>query len=248
MRRADLREDPKDMSISTESVASAMDAYLKTQEITARNVANITTPGFKRNIAVVETVEEGGGEEGSGVPSLTQVSIDLSPGPLHPTHGELELGLRGDGYFTIQGPNGLRYTRNGAFRLDENRILVTQGGDPVLGEMGEIQIPQSSEPVTVNASGRIAIGDQEAGTLRIAAFEEPGMLRQTGACEFDGESAVPKPAGDYAVHQGFLEGSNVQPVIELVRMMASLRDFEASARSLKAIEDSAAKLYGWARS
>ena len=233
------------MDAATQTVASAMEAYVKAQEITARNVANVATPGFKRNIAMFENVA--GESEGTEVPTVTQVSLDLSQGSLTPTYNALDLAVKGDGFFTVQGPDGFSYTRNGSFRLDENRILVTQQGHPVLGESGEIQIPDGGDQIVVGSSGDLSFGDVMVGKLRITTFQEPGMLRQKGSGEFNGDQAGPQAALAADVRQGYLEASNVKPVAELVRMMSTLRDYEGSARSLKAIEDSASKLYAWAR-
>jgi len=234
------------MDVATQTVASAMEAYVKAQEITARNVANVATPGFKRNIAMFENVVNE--SDGAEVPTITQVRLDLSQGPLMPTYNSLDLALKGEGFFTIQSPDGLSYTRNGSLRLDENRILVTQQGHPVLGESGEIQIPEGADQILVGSSGAVSFGDLMVGKLRITTFQEPGMLRQKGSGEFNGDQAGAQVALVADVQQGYLEASNVKPVAELVRMMSTLRDYEGSARSLKAIEDSAAKLYAWARS
>jgi len=231
------------MSSGIESVTSAMEMYVTMQEVAARNVANVTTPGFKRNIAMFES----GDETGDDVPDITQVRLDLSQGSLQETHNALDLAIRGDGYFTIDGLDGLRYTRNGSFRLNENRVLVTQQGRAVLGENGEIQIPDDAAQIIVLGSGEIDVDGRVVGKLRMTAFEAPGMLRQAGACEFLGDMAGARPAGDYLVYQGSLENSNVRPISELVQMMSALRHYEASANSLKAIEQSATKLYAWAR-
>jgi len=229
---------------ATSSVAGAMSAHILAQEITARNLANVATPGFKRNVAVFEAASPG---EEETTPTLSGVRVDFSPSALLPTGGALDFAIEGEGFFTVATEGGLRYTRNGQFRLDENRVLVTQDGSPVLGENGEMQIPDDAGLITVSRDGELRAGDAVIGRFQITAFERPELLQQTGHCEFmDAGSANPAPAAAYAVHQGFLESSNVQPVVELVRMIASLRDYEACARSLRSIEDSASKLYAWA--
>jgi flagellar basal body rod protein FlgG len=232
------------MSFSTETVAGAMQAYVTGQEICSRNLANVNTPGFKRNIAMVEAAESDGG----GTPSVTSSGIDLSEGADQATSGELDFAIHGEGFFTLSGEDGLRFTRNGSFRLNENRILVTQQGKPVLGEGGEIQIPVDSGPVVVGRSGDIRAGDQVIGRLRITAFDQPQMLRQAGSSEFKDEGGAPREARTFAVHQGFIESSNVNPIGELVRMMTAYRNYESCSRSLRALEDAAARLYSWARS
>ena len=179
---------------------------------------------------------------------MTGVGLDLSQGPLQQTGNNLDLGLQGDGFFSIQTKDGVLYTRNGSFRLNENRVLVTQDGNPVLGDSGEIQIPESAGRVTVSSDGQIHTDTATIGKLKIVAFDKPGLIRQAGNSAYAGDAAGPKDATACSVHQGSLEASNVDPMTEMVQMMANFRDYQASARSMHSIEDSANKLYAWARS
>jgi flagellar basal-body rod protein FlgF len=236
------------MSTSSQAIAGAMDAQILAQDVAARNIANIVTPGFKRNIALVEAMNKGTGPSGISTPTVTGIGLDLSQGPLQPTGSDLDLGIQGEGFFSIETPEGTLYTRNGAFRLNENGLLVTQDGNPVLGESGQIQVPAGTTKLTVGSDGQLHTDSTTIGKLRIVAFDKPGMLRQAGNSNYVGDAASPRPAADYSVHQGRLEASNVEPMTELVQMMSTFRDYQACARSLHSIEDSATKLYAWARS
>jgi len=236
------------MSSAAQSIAGAIDAYMTAQEVAARNLANVTTPGFKRNIALLEAVVPEGQDPQTPVPTLTGVRIAFGQGDLAPTYGDLDLAIQGEGFFTVDTPDGLRYTRNGRFRLDENRVLVTQDGFPVLGQDGQIQVPQTAGALVVSRSGEVRADGVPLARLRITAFENPEQLQQAGRSLFaDPGAAGPVEAASYEVHQGFVERSNVQPIEELVRMIALFRDYEACVRSLSSIEDSAGKLYAWAR-
>jgi flagellar basal-body rod protein FlgF len=225
-----------------------MDTQMVAQEVSARNIANIVTPGFKRNIALVESMNNGSGGSSVSTPTVTSVGLDLSQGPLQPTGNDMDLGLQGEGFFSIETPDGTLYTRNGTFRLNENGVLVTQDGNPVLGESGQIQIPAGTTKLTVGSDGQLHTDSTTIGKLKIVAFDKPGMLQQAGNSNYVGDAASPKQAADYSVHQGCLEASNVDPMTELVQMMAAFRDYQACARSLHSIEESANKLYAWARS
>jgi flagellar basal-body rod protein FlgF len=237
------------MSSSSQAISGAMDTLVMAQDVSARNIANVVTPGFKRNIALVESMNKGGGGGSStGMPTVTGIGLDLSQGSLQPTGNNLDFGLQGDGFFSVQTPDGVLYTRNGTFRLNENRVLVTQDGHPVLGESGEIQIPESAARVTVSSDGQLHSDTATIGKLKIVAFDKPGLLRQAGNSTYIGDAAGPKDATACSVQQGCLEASNVDPMTEMVQMMATFRDYQASARSLHSIEDSASKLYAWARS
>lgn len=235
------------MSLSCKPVAQAMNAHIQTQEITAHNIANISTPGFKRHIALIASESVGGAESTAPAPSVTGVSIDFSQGTLTQTHNELDVAIKGRGFFTIGGPDGLRYTRNGRFQLSQNRILVTRRGDPVLSEAGEIQIPEGAETIVINRAGVVTIGDATVGRIRITTFENPEWLKEAGGCEFVGASDLTTTGEPCTLHQGFVEDSNIQPIHELVRMISSFRNYEACARSLRSVAEAAKSLYTWAR-
>jgi flagellar basal-body rod protein FlgF len=236
------------MSGPSQAIAGAMETQIMAQDVSARNIANVLTPGFKRNIALVEAMDKGSGKSAVTTPTVTGVTLDLSQGPLQPTGNDMDLGLRGEGFFSIETPDGTLYTRNGAFRLNENGVLVTQGGNPVLGESGQIQIPAGTTKLTVGSDGQLQTDSTTVGKLKIVTFDKPGMLQQAGDSNYIGDAAGPKAAAACSVHQGCLEASNVDPMTELVQMMATFRDYQACARSLHSIEDSANKLYAWARS
>lgn len=234
------------MNTASEIVGGALNAQIMSQEIYARNLANVATPGFKRNVAMVEAVSKSR-QDTAGMPTVTGAGIDLSQGAIQPTYNNLDFAIQGEGFFTVTGPKGLRYTRSGSFGLNENRVLVTAQGHPVVGDSGEIQIPADVDKLTISRTGEIRGNNAVLGTLKITAFDKPQMLRQAGGSEFIDEGAAPREARTFSVQQGFVEGSNVNPVSELVRMLATLRDYESCSRSLTSIQDSATKLYAWAR-
>ena len=236
------------MSTSSQAIAGAMDTQIMAQDVAARNIANVVTPGFKRNIALVEAMNKGSGGSNVSMPTVTGVGLDLSQGPLQPTGRDMDFGIQGEGFFSIETPDGTLYTRNGTFRLNENGVLVTQDGNPVLGESGQVQIPAGTTKLTVGSDGQLHTDSTTIGKLKIVAFDKPALLQQAGNSNYAGDAASPKAAADFSVHQGCLEASNVDPMTELVQMMATFRDYQACARSLHSIEDSANKLYAWARS
>ena len=125
---------------------------------------------------------------------------------------------------------------------------MTQDGNPALGESGPIQVPAGTVKLTVGSDGQIHTDSTTLGKLKLVTFDKPGMLQQAGNSNYVGDAASPKAATNCTVHQGCLEASNVEPMTEMVQMMATFRDYQACARSLHSIEDSATKLYSWARS
>ena len=124
----------------------------------------------------------------------------------------MDFGLQGEGFFAVETPNGTLYTRNGTFRLNENGVLVTQDGNPVLGETGQIQIPAGTTKLTVGSDGQLHTDSATIGKLKLVTFDKPGLLQQAGNSNYAGDAAGPKQAADCSVHQGCLEASNVDPM------------------------------------
>jgi len=236
------------MSSSSQAVAGAMDTQIMAQEVAARNIANVVTPGFKRNIAMVESMANAQGGNATHNPVVTGIGLDMSQGALQATSNPLDLAIQGEGFFAVQTKQGVLYTRNGTFKLNGDNVLVTQDGSPVLGESGEIQIPAGQAKVTVSSDGQVMAGTATIGKLKIVAFDKPTLLQQVGNSTYAGNAAQPRAAAAFSIQQGYVEGSNVEPVSEMVRMMSTFRDYQACARSLRSIEDSASSLYSWARS
>ena len=243
------------MGNGVEAASSAMSAYAQAQDVSARNIANLMTPGFKRNVPVFRLKAGAEGAESAAssearesAVEVERVSIDFSQGDLLTTGNDLDVAVRGEGFFTVQGEKSTRYTRNGNFTLNHNGVLSTQKGDPVLGAGGEIQVPPGTAQIVITARGIVRADDQEIGRLQIVGFENPERLEQKGGSEFVDRGAVPRDGADFEIRQGTLERSNVDPVGEMVRMMADMREYEACARSLKSMGESAQRLYAWARS
>lgn len=232
------------MSISTEAISSAMTVHTQMQETAARNLANAATVGFKRNLAVIESMGKSSGRASSSASSR----IDFSQGPLQHTGNTLDTAINGEGFFVVNSPKGTLYTRAGSFQLNQNRTLTTQDGHPVVADSGEIQVPENAGPISVSEKGDIRAGETMLGRLKVMAFEKPTKLAQAGGSCFRDNGAGPREAAGYTVRQGFTESSNVDPLSELVRMMSTLRDYESCARSLRSIEESAGRLYNWAQS
>jgi flagellar basal-body rod protein FlgF len=235
------------MSLDTQAVSAAMDVHVLMHEISARNVANASTPGFKRNIAMVESASSDEGDS-EGSPSIGRIGVDLSQGPIVPTRNDMDFAIGGKGFFVVETAAGIRYTRCGRFQLNEQREIVTLNGDSVLGKGGPIRVPEGPERLEAGESGVLRFGTQVIGEFLVADFENSDLLEQAGAGQFkDGGQAMLDAAG-FAIHHRCIEQSNVQPIDELVRMISSLRNYEACARSLKSLGDSAERLYAWAGS
>jgi len=236
-------------------VLSGALAQEKRLEIITNNLANVNTAGFKRDLPLFEGIGRpvGTSKEGSGslVPSPTfemlhQVFTDFTPGAIRTTGEPLDLAIEGEGFFSVQTPQGIRYTRGGSFTIDAEGQITTQEGLPVLGTGGPITLPPGI--IQIDAEGRISVKGTEVGAqpteidlLPIFRFTDPSQLKKVGQTLFEAVEggAVPFPEG--RIRQGALEGANVNPVEEMVAMITVMRLYESAQKAIQTADEIAAK-------
>ncbi|HID10820.1 MAG TPA: flagellar basal-body rod protein FlgF [Candidatus Latescibacteria bacterium] len=216
--------------------ASGMLARELAQEVLANNIANVKTTGFKRDKVYFQGALDGI----SSAEGVLKVATDYREGPLIRTDNPLDLAIQGRGFFAVETPWGIRYTRDGHFSVNEEGVLVTTDGHPVLGEEGSIELDLSGGPPSVGEDGTVRVGDVVVGQLRIEDFEDLDSLRKEGNGLFRAY-AEGRPAEGFRVRQGFLEGANVSPVEEMVRMLANYRAYEAGQRAIVAQDEALRK-------
>jgi flagellar basal-body rod protein FlgG len=157
---------------------------------------------------------------------------NFEPGVMKATGRDLDVAIQGKGFFAVQGPSGIYYTRNGSFHLNSEGGLVTSGNLPVLGESGPIQIPAGR--ISISAGGEIEVEGNAVDTLRVADFNDKQALEKVGDSMF--RSIGPEPVtvepGQRTVSQGTLEQSNVNAVREMVVMIDIMRRFEALQKTV----------------
>lgn len=223
--------------------ARALVVQARRQDLFSANLANAGTVGYKRLRAAVTSQSAGVGasrSRGWGVPvTVVGAAPDLSGGPIRRTGNPLDLAILGMGFFVIQTPRGIRYTRAGAFSIDSNRRLVTQQGDLVLGEKGPLTLPPGR--VQVGEDGTVSVNGQPVDRLRLVAFGAGTALTPEGEHYFIA-SGTGAPTRKVRVVQGALEDSNVRPPAELSRMMMGLRVYEANAMALKTQDETVGQL------
>lgn len=217
----------------------------RTMEVIANNIANMNTTGFKRESPVFEEYVVAVDKQDGDVTKKEQLSFvrdalavhDMSPGELTTTSNQLDVGLDGEGYFVVSTPGGERYTRNGSFGRDETGRLVTSTGNPVLDEGGsEIQLSAEESHLTIARDGTLSTEQGVRGKLGVVSFENPQDLKLEGDSLWQSDQ-TPLQVANPHVMQGMLEQSNVQPVVEMVRMIDNLRAYQASTELLNAGED-----------
>lgn len=222
----------------------------------ASNLANATTPGFKREVIglkpfgqVLEAVRAPAAPAGSraaaapaaatasATPTALQVRTDARPGTLRMTGQALDVAIVGEGFFEVMTDAGPAYTRQGDFRLDPRGRLVTARGDAVMGTNGEIVLATRS-PV-IDPEGRITEPDAAPGstaaapgtpvaTLKLVRFDAPRELQRLGAglVAPEGQAATVVSDGSVQLRQGALESSNVSAMDEMVQLIRTMRHFE----------------------
>lgn len=218
------------------SSAQALRYLERRQEVVSNNLANASTDGFKGERAFGRLIA-------GSVPAV-ETQTDMRAGTMRPTGAPLDIALGGDGFLVVDGPEGERLTRGGAFRLDEQHRVVTADGMPLLGEGGPIVVDPAvaraaavqardgagaatgGSVVQVDRAGGVHLGGTAVGTLRVESVPPGSQLDHVGGGLFlppAGRAPVAAEARD--VRQGFLEESNVTPVSALVEMISVQRAY-----------------------
>ncbi len=231
------------MNFGLYSAVSAMDAAERRLEAVASNLANASTTAYKRRGATFHSYETARRDPLQRVVA-TRARIDSSQGELIRTGAPLDLALRGEGFFAVEQPNGEAYTRNGHFRLTDEGVLVTDDGFPVAFARKSGAIDPNGEAISIDAEGAAFQGENEIGRLKLVAFENAEKLRQDELGYFHAPRGLREQAYTAEVHQGTLEGSNVNPVEEMVALIETQRSFQTAANVLSKIEQSYRRLTG----
>jgi len=229
------------------AAASGMDATANAHEAIARNLAHALVPGYRRTIVPFVAYESAEAQAGSSTPApgtetlgVTngKLTTDFSPGAIVQTSNPLDVAIQGDGFFNIQGPSGTLYTRSGAFQLDGTGRIVTADGFPVLGAQGLFTLPPNTtaSQISIAPDGTVRAGKEELGQLRLTDFPDPQKLESVGASLFRASADIRSTPSEARVVQGSRELSNVSPVNELINLIAAQRHYEASQRSITAMD------------
>ncbi len=246
------------------TAATGMEAQQLNMDVIANNLANVNTTGFKKSRAdfqelLYKKTIIPGSATSSGTESPTGIQVGLGTrtaavqkifleGDLLQTGNQLDVAIEGAGFFQIQLPNGeSAYTRAGAFKQDSSGRLVTSDGYPVFPE---IVIPANSTQVSIGDDGTVNAfldGDTtptELGTLELSTFSNPAGLQLMGRNLYQETVAsgapttgTPGETGLGTLSQGFLEGSNVSIMEEMVNMIAGQRAYEINTKAIKTADE-----------
>ncbi len=220
---------------NTSYVALSRQLSLERQmAVVAGNIANMNTHGFKTEHLLFEQVLERAGAA-DRVAFVQDVGLirDLGPGALEATGNPLDLAIIGEGYFTVDTADGPRFTRGGHFTLDGNGALVTSGGHRLLDAGGAVvRLPSGIGDVSIARDGTISTDDGVITQLGLVRFADDTRLRREGDSLLMTDQ-VAEPVTRPEIAQGRLERSNVQPILEMTRMMETVRAFQNTQRLLE---------------
>lgn len=243
------------------TAAAGMITETKRTDTIANNLANSSTTGYKRDDAVnqefapmlIRRINDGGTENdvtsfkgfslGTNPPVvgtlglgsyISEIATDHSQGSLQTTGNPLDLAIAGDGYFAVQTPQGVRYTRDGNFYRSSTGQLQTVNGQAVLDDQGRpITIPAGAATISIAAKGEIFADNQQIARLQFVQFgpDRRALLKQGNSLYFPQPGAQPQPAAG-EIQQGMLENSNTNVVSEMVNLINNYRIYEAGSKAV----------------
>lgn len=214
------------MDNSTYSTLTRQTGLMREMQAVANNIANMSTTGFRQEgLIFAEHIAALDDQPSLSMASATARETNQLQGSLKQTNGTFDFAIEGDGFFLLDTPNGERLTRAGSFMVSPEGELVNPDGNLVLDAGGApIFIPPNAEQLGVGADGTISLDGQPLGQLGIYLPEDPAsMQRQDGVMFETTENLVPATG---AILQGFVEASNVNPVLEISRMIEIQRAYE----------------------
>lgn len=234
------------------TVATGMIHQTRRLDVVANNISNMNTSGFKRDQVVNRAFEDElllrmeKGQTGTPIGVINhgvyvdKVMTSFEQGNMEHTGENTQMALKGSGFFTILTDSGEKYTRDGSFTIDNQGYLVTTEGWPVAGQTGRIFV--GTRDFVVDAGGNVIIDGAYVDRLQVVDFEDLQALRKEGHNLYANPDPNNPPVYfEGEVLQGFVEGSNVQIVQEVVDMITATRNYESNQRILKMMDDSLGK-------
>lgn len=220
---------------------AAMRSTEKRLETITSNIANIRATGFKRQAAVTRTFWVGEGRS-RHLELSTQHVTDFRQGQISHTGNTLDLALEGPGFFGVETPDGMSYTRAGEFHLDDTGTLLSVNGYPVAWNGSRGKLDPTGDPITVDGSGMVLQGNRNVGRLQISDFDDKAQLVDDALGHYTPSGAQQPVASSAIVHQGSIEHSNVDVMDELVEMVFAQRRFENNTTVMRSIEQTYKRL------
>lgn len=244
------------MQIALFAAANGMRTLEERQAVVANNVANASTPGFRRQHSIAKgfhsifmnsrgTVTRYNREDapGGGVKGI-ETFTDVTPGPIQKTGNPLDMALIGPGYFALDTPDGERFTRSGRFMIDPQGMLINERGYRVQSAAGgplEVQ----GGVIEIGPDGSVFSNGAPVGQIRVVEFEDVHMLARQGDSMFmASEAALQRSAvaANTTIEPEALEASNVQIPLEVASMTIALRAYQANQLIISATDETTGRM------
>lgn len=218
--------------------ARSLQAANKNMEKISGNLANLNTVGFKREGLFSEILKSEGKSE-------IRSSVDTSQGQIYETLNPLDLALVGEGMFTIQTPQGFEFTRKGNFKIADDGFLVNEQGNKVMGKGGEINLNEymngEENDIKITPNGELSINEIHVADLLIVKIDD--YEKRKAGLNFNSTQDIQDLAqeSEFEVRQGYLEESNVNPMIELENMINISKEYETAYKMVNYLDSSLEK-------
>lgn len=199
-------------------------------EAVSNNLANVDTTGFKKDFVSFDRQFK------------AQLNQDFSQGDIVPTGNPFDVALASEGFFKVDTPRGIFYTRSGNFSLNNEGILVDMNGNPVMGQGGAILVDLAeagTETVNINEIGEVFVNDDAVDILDVVDFADRQKIEQQGEnlYAYTGDPRDEIPVDAVKITHRALEKSNVQAVYEMVKMIDYHRMFETFTKSMTTFDE-----------
>jgi flagellar basal body rod protein FlgG len=214
---------------SLRTAADALRYWELRQQAASNNLANVETPGFKGERVFARLLE--------GASPVATARTDMRQGALRPTDNPLDVAIENERqFFVVDTPAGERLIRGGALRLDANGVLVHASGRALLGDNGPIAVPPGAT-IAIEADGTVRADGNVIDRLRVDAIAGPeDIVHEAGGIFRPAGTRASVSVAERAIHQGFMEESNVDTLTSMVEMIEIQRAYAAVQGSMRSID------------
>jgi flagellar basal-body rod protein FlgF len=232
------------MELSTDIALSRLSAQQRELDVTAANLANSSTPGFKSSrVLFNDWLSDQVGTnapQGERTVAYTQDRAtyrELQVGTIQHTANPLDLAIAGNGFFTVATPRGPRLTRSGHFSLQADGTIGDLAGDKLLDAAGQpLRLAPTDTSITVTADGTLSTESGTIGRIGVVQPSDPNRMTAEGSLDLRADTPT-APLAQPQIVQGAVENSNVQPIVETTRMMDEVRSFQFTTQFIQAESD-----------
>lgn len=203
-------------------------------DIISNNLSNSQTVGFKRDIPIFRGVLP---HQQNFINYLfkSEKAMSFGQGEFQKTGNEFDLAIDGEGFFKLNTPMGIRYTRAGNFKLDPLKTLTNNDGFPVIGKNGVIKVEGGK--IIVETDGTVKVDGNIIDKIDLVSFKDLKAIKKEGNNLFSVENQEERVVEEPKILQGFLESSNVNPIEEMIELMEAFRTFESCMKVIQSQDE-----------